>query len=232
MEKKEMIFALDDERHIRELLEYSLTSEGFDVVLFGTAADFFAELKNGIPSLILLDIMLNDANGMDICKKLRNAPGTRRVPIIMLTAKNEEVDRILGLEMGANDYITKPFSIRELVTRIKVQLRRVEKEQERIVTEIRVRDLEIHIDKYEVYSKGKPVELTPKEFELLLLLAKNVGKVLTREFIISQVWGYDFIGEATRTIDVHIRQIRKVIGDENEGYIETVRGVGYRMRSS
>lgn len=231
-DSKTVIFALDDERHIRELLEYNLEAEGFEVHTFETAEAFFGALRAVTPNLILLDIMLNDANGMDICKKLRHSTLPRSTPIVMLTAKNEEQDRILGLEMGADDYITKPFSIRELIVRVKVQLRRAEETEERVITEIKVRDLEIYIDKYEVRNRGNRIELTPKEFELLLLLAKNAGKVLTREFIISQVWGYEFIGEATRTVDVHIRQLRKLLDDDQEYYIETVRGVGYRLRNS
>jgi len=229
--EKEMIYVLDDERHIRELLEYNLENEGFNVASFETAESFFKSLKNEMPSLILLDIMLNDANGMDICKKLRTTNFPKTISIIMLTAKNEEMDRILGLEIGADDYITKPFSIRELVTRIKVQLRKNNTSTESLKTELHIRDIEIYVDKYEVYANGKQIEVTPKEFDLLLLLARNAGKVLTREYIISQVWGYEFIGETSRTIDVHIRKVRKLIGDENEDYIETIRGIGYKMKA-
>ncbi|MDR0930529.1 MAG: response regulator transcription factor [Clostridiales bacterium] len=231
MEEPKVIFALDDERHIRELLDYNLKNEGFDVYTFELASEFMDALRHHVPDLILLDIMLNDANGMDICKRIRNSPIPKNIPIIMLTARNEEMDRILGLEMGADDYITKPFSIRELVTRIRVQLRRAEQSQEKIISEIHIRKLTIYIDKREVYVNGQKIELTLKEFDLLILLAKNAGKVLTREFIISQVWGYDFIGETSRTIDVHIRQLRRLIGDENEDYIETIRGLGYKMKN-
>jgi len=229
-EEKELIFTLDDERHIRELLEYNLENEGFRVKSFETAEAFFKELKTEIPDLILLDIMLNDANGMDICKKLRTTNFPKHMSIIMLTAKNEEMDRILGLEIGADDYITKPFSIRELITRIKVQLRKNRTEVDQIKTELKIRDIEIFVDKYEVYVAGAQVDVTPKEFDLLLLLARNSGKVLTREYIISQVWGYEFIGETSRTIDVHIRKLRRLIGDDGENYIETIRGIGYKMR--
>ena len=184
------------------------------------------------PDLILLDIMLNDANGMDICKRLRTMEASKTTPVIMLTAKNEEMDRILGLEMGADDYVTKPFSIRELITRVKVQLRKAEKEQVAVLNELRLGDLEIYIDRHEVLYKGQSIELTPKEFDLLVLLTKNVGKPLTREFIISTIWGYDYIGEETRTIDVHIRQIRKQLDDTNEDLIKTIRGVGYCIRTT
>ena len=229
-EDEKLIYVLDDERHIRELLEYNLENEGFKVASFETADAFFRALKSETPDLVLLDIMLNDANGMDICKKLRTSNYPRNISIIMLTAKNEEMDRILGLEMGADDYITKPFSIRELITRIKVQLRKNQNMQEKILTEVKNGDLEIFIDKYEVFVKNKQVVVTPKEFDLLLLLAKNAGKVLTREYIISQVWGYEYIGETSRTIDVHIRKIRKICQDEDDSYIETIRGIGYKMK--
>jgi len=226
--KATLIYALDDERHIRELLAYNLEAEGFTVETFETADEFWFAMRTISPDLILLDIMLNDANGMDICKKIRSNDANSRIPVVMLTAKNEEMDRILGLEMGADDYVTKPFSIRELITRIKVQLRKVEEKQEKAMNELKIGDLEVCIDKHEVRFKGELVEFTPKEFDLLAILAKNAGKPLSREYIISNIWGYDFIGEETRTIDVHVRQIRKMLGDEE--IIETVRGIGYRLR--
>jgi len=225
-EKSTLIYALDDERHIRELLAYNLEGEGFTVETFETADEFWFAMRTISPDLILLDIMLNDANGMDICKKIRSSGS--KIPVIMLTAKNEEMDRILGLEMGADDYVTKPFSIRELITRVKVQLRKAEEENEALIREIKVGNLEIYIDRHQIYYGGKLVELTPKEFDLVLILARNAGKPLSREYIISNIWGYDFIGEETRTIDVHVRQIRKEMGDEE--IIETVRGIGYRLK--
>ena len=230
--KSTLIYALDDERHIRELLSYNLEAEGFTVETFETAEEFWFAMRTITPDLILLDIMLNDANGMDICKRLRTMEASKATPVIMLTAKNEEMDRILGLEMGADDYVTKPFSIRELITRVKVQLRKAEKEQVAAVSEMKIGDLEIYIERHEILYKGQHVELTPKEFDLLVLLAKNVGKPLTREFIISTIWGYDYIGEETRTIDVHIRQIRKQLDDTNEELIKTIRGIGYCIKAS
>jgi len=227
-----LIYALDDERHIRELLAYNLEAEGFNVETFETAEEFWFAMRTISPDLILLDIMLNDANGMDICKKIRGTEASRKIPVIMLTAKNEEMDRILGLEMGADDYVTKPFSIRELITRVKVQLRKAEAEQEKELTEIKIGDLDIYIDKHEVLYKGHPIELTPKEFDLLVILAKNAGKPLTREYIISNIWGYDYIGEETRTIDVHVRQIRKQLEDTNEEIIKTIRGIGYCIKGN
>jgi len=225
---KKKIFALDDEKHIRELLSYNLQNEGFDVNTFASANDLLIALQTDTPDLILLDIMLVDSNGIDVCKKIRNSHLPKNLPIIFLTAKNEELDKILGLEMGADDYITKPFSIRELVTRVKVQLRRANSFSYS-ENKISCRDIILYLDKREAYKDEQLIEFTYKEFELLRLLMEQRGKVLTREYIISRIWGYDYIGE-TRTIDVHIRQLRKRIGDENENYIETVRGIGYKFK--
>ena len=227
MDKKK-IFALDDEKHIRELLSYNLQNEGFEVSTFATGGDLLRELQTVTPDLILLDIMLVDANGIDICQRLRNSYLPKNLPIIFLTAKNEELDKILGLEMGADDYITKPFSIRELITRIKVQLRRASSFSIDD-NKINCRDIVLYLDKREAYKNNVLLDFTYKEFELLRLLVEQRGKVLTRDYILSRIWGYDYIGE-TRTIDVHIRQIRKRLEDFDEEYIETVRGIGYKFR--
>ncbi len=225
----EKILIVDDELHIVELLKYNLEANGYKV-------DFSLNGKEGLdksiknkPSLILLDIMLPEMDGFDVCKELKKNKETQGIPIIMLTAKGEEFDKILGLELGADDYITKPFSVRELLARIKAVLRRnVKGEQEQALT---FGDLTIHLDKHEVLKEGEYVELTLKEFELLRLLVMNKGKVLTRDFLLDKVWGYEYYGE-TRTVDVHIRHLRQKIeeDDSNPRYIETVRGIGYKFK--
>lgn len=224
---KTKILAVDDEQHILELLVYNLEENGYDVqgVEDGLKALELASQQKF--DLILLDVMLPGINGVDICKKLR-LDYKVETPIIMLTAKSEEVDKILGLELGADDYVTKPFSVRELIARIKAVLRRYEQRNEE-TNVLKVKDLLIDIDKHEVFFKDNPLELTFKEFELLRTLAQNRKKVLTREFLLDTVWGYDYIGE-TRTVDVHVRYLRKKMGDDESKYIETIRGIGYKMK--
>lgn len=222
-----VIYAVDDDNHIRELLDYSLTQEGFSVMTFASGDALYQAIKEQQPDLILLDVMLPNDNGFEICRKLRMMKV--ELPIIMLTAKSEEIDKILGLEIGADDFITKPFSVRELIARINARLRNSNASGKKEESIIRFHDIEIHADRYEVYKNGKQIEMTLKEYELLKLLCENKGRVLTRDYILSRIWGYDYIGES-RTIDVHIRQIRKRLEDENETYIETVRGIGYKAK--
>ena len=188
-------------------------------------------LKENVPHLILLDLMLPGMDGLEVCRQLRSMDAFKKTPIIMLTAKGEEVDKILGLEMGADDYITKPFSIRELNARIKAVLRRTgyESDVQNEVEILQVRDITIDLNKREVYKGEKILQMTLKEFELLNILAKNKGHVLSRDVLLDKVWGYDYYGE-TRTVDVHIRHLRKLIEDEKETYIETVRGIGYKLK--
>lgn len=225
----EKILVVDDELHIVELLKYNLEANGYKV-------DFSLNGKDGLnnsiekkPDLILLDIMLPGMDGFDVCKELKKNKETQGIPIIMLTAKGEEFDKILGLELGADDYITKPFSVRELIARIKAVLRRnIKEEQDEYLV---FGDLTIFLDKHEVHKKGEKVDLTLKEFELLRLLIMNKGKVLTRDFLLDKVWGYEYYGE-TRTVDVHIRHLRQKIEDDdsNPRYVETVRGIGYKFK--
>ena len=228
------ILVVEDESNISELIAYNLLGSGYEVI---TAFDGIAGLEmalNGKPDLILLDIMLPGKNGTDVCRELREAHRSK-TPIIMLTAKGEEIDKVLGLEFGADDYITKPFSVRELLARIKAVLRRYEtgaaedassvSEKSRIIT---VHDLTIDPDRHEVKVAGETVELTYKEFELLRSLAANQGKVITREFLLDTVWGFEYIGE-TRTVDVHVRYLRRKLGKAG-AYIHTVRGVGYKIQ--
>lgn len=225
----EKILIIDDELHIVELLKYNLESNGYKVnySLNGREGLMIAMEKK--PDLILLDVMLPEMDGFDVCKELKRDKESKAIPIIMLTAKGEEFDKILGLELGADDYITKPFSVRELLARIKVVLRRNVKEEQ--VQVLSFGELTIYLDKHEVFKKGEKAELTLKEFELLKLLVMNKGKVLTRDFLLDKVWGYEYYGE-TRTVDVHVRHLRQKIEDDdsNPRYIETVRGIGYKFK--
>jgi two-component system alkaline phosphatase synthesis response regulator PhoP len=220
------ILIIEDEPNIRELVLYNLGQNSYEGIGAEDGLLGIAMARSEKPDLILLDIMLPGKNGYDICKELR-AEGSK-TPIIMLTAKNEEIDKVLGLEFGADDYISKPFGIRELMARIKAVLRRYDSSPEQ--EELSIGDLAINIDSHEVKLAGKPLELTLKEFDLLKVLAENRGRVMTRDQLLDKVWGFEYIGE-TRTVDVHVRYLRKKLGDEdNEGkYIQTIRGMGYKM---
>jgi two-component system alkaline phosphatase synthesis response regulator PhoP len=225
------ILVVDDEEHIVELIKFNLEKNGYKVVTAFNGNDALKLAKDEKPDLIVLDLMLPGIDGIEICKILKRDEDTEKIPIIMLTARGEETDKILGLELGADDYVTKPFSVKELIARIKAVLRRsseVNKKQESI---IKIRDIVIDTEKHEVTKNGKALELTLKEFEVLKILALNKGKVLSRDFLLDEVWGYDYYGE-TRTVDVHIRHLRRKIEDDDKDpkYIETIRGVGYRMR--
>ncbi|MDF2672679.1 MAG: response regulator transcription factor [Clostridiales bacterium] len=225
----EKILIIDDELHIVELLRYNLESNGYKVIFSLNGREGLNIAIEEKPDLILLDVMLPELDGFDVCKEIKKNKEIEFIPIIMLTAKSEEFDKILGLELGADDYITKPFSVRELLARIKAVLRRnVKEEQEKALG---FGDLIIYLDKHEVVKKGEKVELTLKEFELLRLLVVNKGKVLTRDFLLDKVWGYEYYGE-TRTVDVHVRHLRQKIEDDdrNPRYVETVRGIGYKFK--
>ena len=225
----EKILVVDDEEHIAELISYNLSSNGYKVITANNGIDAVKIAIEEKPSLILLDLMIPGKDGYDVCKEVRSNNEIRNTPIIMLTAKSEELDKILGLELGADDYITKPFSVRELLARVKAVLRRfsiVEPESNVLV----FGDLTADFDKREILVKDKKLELTLKEFELLEILIRNKGKILTRDTLLDKIWGYEYIGE-TRTVDVHIRYLRKKIeaDDKNPKLIETIRGVGYRF---
>lgn len=224
------ILVIEDEAHILELLRYNLEAQGYIVVLTDNGKEGLEKCRELSPDLLLLDLMLPDMDGIDICKKMKADEHLKNIPIIMLTAKSEEVDKILGLELGADDYITKPFSIRELLARIKVVLRRSKNDNEENEI-IKFGDITIDTEKHIVYKGNEILDLTLKEFELLKLLSKNRGKVLTRDYLLDKVWGYEYAGE-TRTVDVHIRHLRKKIEDDDKlpMYIETVRGIGYKLK--
>ncbi len=235
---KKKIFVVDDEMHIRELIQYNLEKNGYDVTSFETGEELLGALKDNIdcmkeyyPELILLDLMLPGIDGLDVCRSLRADENTKHIPIIMLTAKGEEVDKVVGLEMGADDYITKPFGVRELSARIKAVLRRIPYKSDISSNEeiIRVRDIIIDFKKREVFKGNQCIQLTLKEFELLKILVLNKGNVLSRDVLLNKVWGYDYFGE-TRTVDVHIRHLRKLLEDESGVFIETIRGIGYKFK--
>jgi two-component system alkaline phosphatase synthesis response regulator PhoP len=234
---KEKVLVVDDEINIRELIKYNLMGAGYDVVDVETGEEALEVCKKEPICLVLLDLMLPGIDGLDVCKQLKNNEKTKDIPIIMLTAKSEEFDKVLGLELGADDYITKPFGVRELTARVKTCLRRLKKNEiSKEVAKngtrdnvIEVADLTINTETYEVFQRGEQIKLALKEFELLRLLAANKGKVYTRDFLLDSIWGYDYVGE-TRTIDVHVRHLRKKLQENDTiSYIETVRGVGYKF---
>jgi two-component system alkaline phosphatase synthesis response regulator PhoP len=227
------ILVVDDEQSIVTLLEFNLQKAGFEVVKAadGPTAVQLAETEQ--PDLIILDIMLPGMDGMEVCKKLRMEK--INTPILMLTAKDEEFDKILGLELGADDYMTKPFSPREVVARVKAILRRSGQQERETVTEpeehcITIGQLVIYPEKYEVFFGGNRLELTPKEFELLQYMASHPGRVMTRDQLLNAVWNYDFVGDS-RIVDVHISHLREKIEEDTKQpkYIKTVRGLGYKL---
>jgi len=225
---EEKILIVDDEEHIRELIKFNLENNGYKTICAGDGIEALKIARKELPQLILLDLMLPGMDGYDVCKEIRKDNSISNTPVIMITAKGEELDKILGLELGADDYLTKPFSIRELIARAKAVLRRTK--QQNIEKIFKFGNNSIDFDKHEVIKSEEKVDLTLKEFELLEVLIKNKGRVMTRDFLLDKVWGYEYIGE-TRTVDVHIRHLRKKIEDDdkNPKYIETIRGIGYRF---
>ena len=223
-----MIYFLEDDNSIRELVVYTMNSTGFEAVGFSKPSEFWAAMEKETPSLILLDIMLPEEDGLQILKRLRADPSTKKLPVMMLTAKDSEYDKVLGLDSGADDYVPKPFGMMELMARIKALLRRASPDgsQERDYT---LGKLYVSPSRHLVKVDGKEIALTLKEFELLCFLLDNDGMVLTRDKILARIWGYDFDGE-TRTVDVHVRTLRQKLG-ELGSLIETVRGVGYKIDS-
>lgn len=220
-----MIFCVEDDRNIRELVVYTLSSTGMEAEGFEDGEVFFKALAERLPELILLDIMLPGEDGMAILKKLKNNKRTKDIPVIMVTAKGTEYDKVSGLDAGADDYVTKPFGMMELVSRIKAVLRRTKKKEE--IEVLKAGPIVLNEKKHEVLVDGAHVSLTLKEYEMLKRLMHNKGIVLTRDRLLEEIWGYDFDGE-TRTVDVHIRTLRQKLGKAGEE-IETVRGVGYRI---
>ncbi|MCU0651443.1 MAG: response regulator [Candidatus Omnitrophica bacterium] len=225
---KEKILIVDDERDIIKMLDYNLKKEGFRVISAYDGEDAIDSALKERPDLIVLDLMLPGLDGLEVCKTIKKENKTANIPIIMLTAKAQEADKIVGLELGADDYITKPFSPRELIARIKAVLRRV-KEKGDLPEILKIGMLSIDFSKIQVSVGGKPVELTSKEFELLKTLIKAKGRVLSRDYLLDTIWGFDHAIEIqTRTVDVHIRTLRKKLKRAAE-YIVTVKNYGYRF---
>jgi len=220
-----MIFCVEDDNNIRELVIYTLETAGLKACGFPEGSSFMKAVEEELPDLVLLDIMLPGEDGMEILKKLKKAERTKNVPVIMVTAKGTEYDKVIGLDSGADDYVTKPFGMMELVSRVKAVLRRASKVQEQEI--FVVKGVSLNVRKHEVTVDGEPMSFTLKEFELLEALMRNQNVVLTRDQLLGDIWGYDFDGE-TRTVDVHIRTLRQKLGEKGD-IIETVRGVGYRI---
>lgn len=225
---REKILIVEDEKDIVKMLEYNLKKEGFKALSASDGEDALDLVIRQRPDLVILDLMLPGMDGLEVCKNLKNDTKTRAIPVIMLTAKSQESDKIVGLELGADDYVTKPFSPRELIARIKAVLRRM-KEKDKLPEVLKIGDLKIDFAKIVVTVKDKPAELTAKEFELLKTLIKVKGRVLSRDYLLDNIWGFDNAMEIqTRTVDVHIRTLRKKLKSESKRII-TVKNYGYRF---
>lgn len=219
------IYVVEDDQNIREIESFALKNSGYEVEDFACAGDFYKRIERVLPDLVMLDIMLPDRDGLDILKDLRSRVDTRRLPIIMVTAKTTEIDKVKGLDQGADDYLTKPFGVMELISRVKALLRRSSGLQEDAV--LQFQNLQMNLEKHRVSIGGETIELTFKEFELLRIFMQNAGIVLQRETLMNKVWGTDYEGES-RTLDMHIKTLRQKIG-EYGNHIKTVRNVGYRL---
>ena len=220
-----LIYVVEDDVNIREIECFALKNSGYTIEDFECAKDFYIKVRERVPDLVLLDIMLPDEDGLEIVKKLRKKAETRRLPIILVTAKTSEMDKVKGLDIGADDYLTKPFGVMELISRTKALLRRSQNmSEEKLLT---LGDIVLDDEKRMVYINEKPCDLTYKEFELLKMLLQNAGIVIPREEIMVRVWGMDYEGES-RTLDMHIKTLRQKLG-ESGSRIKTVRNVGYRM---
>ena len=228
MQERAEIFCVEDDGDIRELIEYTLKTAGFEVRDFEGGAELFEALESARPLLILLDIMLSGTDGMKILKQLREKSATADIPVIMVTAKSDRLDKVRGLDCGADDYVTKPFDILELIARIKAVLRR-SKAKQNTAEVLECGEIEADLPQRRITVSGNEITLTYKEFELLVFLMENKGKVVTRTTLLDKIWNTDFEGES-RTVDVHIRTLRQKLGAAGE-LIETVRNVGYRMCS-
>ena len=220
-----LIYIVEDDKNISEIESYALKNSGYLLDTFENAKTFWSRVQDRKPDLVLLDVMLPDSDGIEVLKKMRRNPDTRRVPVIMVTAKSSEIDKVKGLDNGADDYITKPFGIMELISRVKAILRRINQDEEE--KQLVFQNITLDCEKRQVALDGENCELTYKEFELLKLFLQNAGIVMTRETIMEKVWGIDFEGES-RTLDMHIKTLRQKLGDAGK-HIKTVRNVGYRI---
>ena len=221
------IYYVEDDTSIRELVLYALKTAEFQVMGFENAASFYKRMKEQQPDLILLDIMLPDEDGVSILKKLKSRPDTENIPVIMMTAKSSEYDKVLGLDSGADDYITKPFGVMELISRVKAVIRRSDRSKGSAGEVLKIGELVLDEQKHEVYARGQAVSLTFKEFELLSYLMKNRGLVPSRDKILNTIWNYEYEGES-RTVDVHIGSLRQKLGTCGD-FIKTIRGIGYKI---
>lgn len=220
-----MIYCIEDDNGIRDLIVYTLTASGYEAKGFADSSEFWTAVKQEIPTLILLDVMLPNEDGISILKKIRSDKKTAEIPVIMETAKETEYDKVVALDLGADDYLTKPFGMMEMVSRVRAVLRRTSKEEKK--QDLKLNELEINTSRHIVYVNSKEVYLTLKEYDLLKLFMENIGRAFTRDQLLSSVWGTEYVGE-TRTVDVHIGTLRTKLGSAGD-YIKTVRGVGYRM---
>ena len=224
------ILIIEDEPDIRKNLEYNLSREGYSVLTAASIAEAEQLIYSNNLSLILLDLMLPDGSGLDLCKKMKSDPDVQNLPIIILTAKDDEVDKVVGFELGADDYVTKPFSVRELILRIKAVLKRGDNKKDIVEIDRQFGDLKIDIDSHEVYVDGDLVNLTALEFKLLIQLVDRRGRVQSREQLLADVWGYS-AEVTTRTVDTHIKRLREKLGSMGK-YVQTIRGVGYKFSRS
>lgn len=236
-----MIYLLEDDDNIRNFVTYALNNSGLKADGFDVPSEFWKAMAQKAPSMVVLDIMLPEEDGISVLKKLRSRQETKNIPIMMLTARGTEYDKVIGLDSGADDYVSKPFGIMELISRTKALLRRAEasiydsgnecgnmnKDSNKADKEYRIGELYLNPSKHIIRVKGRNVSLTLKEFQLLCLLVENEGRVMTRDVILQEIWGYEFDGE-NRTVDVHIRTLRSKLGEAGE-LVETVRGIGYRI---
>ncbi len=220
-----MIYCIEDDNGIRDLIVYTLTASGYEAKGFADSAEFWSAVKQEVPTLILLDVMLPNEDGISILKKIRTEKRTADVPVIMETAKETEYDKVVALDLGADDYLTKPFGMMEMVSRVRAVLRRSSKEEKKQC--LKLNELEINTAQHIVYANKNEIYLTLKEYDLLKLFMENIGRAFTRDQLLSSVWGTEYVGE-TRTVDVHIGTLRTKLGSCGD-YIKTVRGVGYRM---
>ncbi|MBP3886317.1 MAG: response regulator transcription factor [Cellulosilyticum sp.] len=222
------IYIVEDDQNIREIESFALKNSGYQIMDFECARDFYKKINEKVPALVILDIMLPDEDGLEVLKKLRSTPNTKKVPIILVTAKTTEIDKVKGLDMGADDYITKPFGVMELISRVKALLRRSKGMDDE--KNLSLADVYIDNERHAVYIKDESCDLTFKEYELLKLLMINTGIVMSRDIIMERIWGSDFEGES-RTLDMHVKTLRQKLKNANV-IIKTVRNVGYIMEQS
>ncbi len=223
----ENILVIEDEPDIRKNLEYNLGREGFKVSAVGSLNDANQKINNNNFALIILDLMLPDGSGLDLCKQIKNNIQTEAIPVIILTAKDDEVDKLVGFELGADDYVTKPFSVKELILRVKAVLKRRDKKKDLVEVERQFGDLVIDVDSHEVHVDSEQIILTALEFRLLRELVDKRGRVQSRDQLLSEVWGYNS-EVTTRTVDTHIKRLREKLGSMGK-YVQTIRGVGYKF---